>query len=436
MYTLTIKLKQHTPLIHFQHDQDGATLRASEVKPKLDKFILLILGMGNYQSGINQAKANGWLVGKREHPALDYKMRIEATAVENWDINERQKYTQRHEQRGKPFIQLGREKYLAKVRRSDSKTIYDLKPYPSFFANMDSDYSNPDEYRRFSFTDESIKMTLSSRDGRLYDYITNPDLLNDFFFQTNFGTRQSKGFGSYGIDKNDSSYRPRHSQYRFNIETDMWDDVVYIDEEYRKVFECIELFYKTLRGGINLKNGRGETLFYFKSLLYMYADEYLNAKWDKRKIKEEFYRIERKSKPYTYDMRDMLGFSTSEQWLSFDRDSIEKSSEVADRMQSPILFKPIYDEDSGIYTINLIFQDDKVNMTGFKEGRKVKVHSKKHPREDFYIDLPQSFSTESFFMYIFKQMDFNISSHVEEDYQEHEYYKILEDIYSQIKDNL
>ena len=40
MKKLTIKLKQHTPLIHFQHDEYGATLRASEVKPKLDKYII------------------------------------------------------------------------------------------------------------------------------------------------------------------------------------------------------------------------------------------------------------------------------------------------------------------------------------------------------------------------------------------------------------
>ena len=167
----------------------------------------------------------------------------------------------------------------------------------------------------------------------------------------------------------------------------------------------------------------------------MYADEFLNAKWDKRKIKEEFYRIDRIPKPNTYDVRDMLGFSTSEQWLSYS-DSIEKSSEVADRMQSPILFKPIYDDNSGIYTINMLFQDQKVNMAGFKQGQRVKVHSNNHRGQDFYINLPQSFSTESFFNYIFNQMDFDISSHVDEYYQEHEYYDVLEYIYSQIKENL
>ena len=114
MYKLEVKLKQHTPLIHFQHDQEGATLRASEVKPKLDRFILTRLGGGevnfghkddsedkknenkektekykqqiqeikqqnpakkDYEIGILYAKGQGWLVGKGDKPALDYKMR-------------------------------------------------------------------------------------------------------------------------------------------------------------------------------------------------------------------------------------------------------------------------------------------------------------------------------------------------------------------------
>ena len=36
---LIVRLKQHTPIIHFQWDQKGATLRATEFKPKLDRYI-------------------------------------------------------------------------------------------------------------------------------------------------------------------------------------------------------------------------------------------------------------------------------------------------------------------------------------------------------------------------------------------------------------
>ena len=113
MHRLIIKLKQHTPLIHFQHDQEGATLRASEVKPKLDRFILTELGKSNldlisdddyeevisrcertipnfifdendetlwpqiyYEIGRFLSKKNGW-IKNGEHPSLDYKMRVE-----------------------------------------------------------------------------------------------------------------------------------------------------------------------------------------------------------------------------------------------------------------------------------------------------------------------------------------------------------------------
>ena len=40
MIKLHCKLKQQTPLLHFQPDEPGACLRGTEVKPKLDKFII------------------------------------------------------------------------------------------------------------------------------------------------------------------------------------------------------------------------------------------------------------------------------------------------------------------------------------------------------------------------------------------------------------
>ncbi|MCD8263196.1 MAG: hypothetical protein LUD02_02770 [Tannerellaceae bacterium] len=38
MNKIVVKLKQHSPFICFHPEQEGATLRASEVKPRLDKF--------------------------------------------------------------------------------------------------------------------------------------------------------------------------------------------------------------------------------------------------------------------------------------------------------------------------------------------------------------------------------------------------------------
>ncbi len=445
IHTLKVTLKQHTPLIHFQHDQDGATLRASEVKPKLDRYIIQRVFNNNYD------KCKEYLVGyDKQKPdklrekfnsgyrALDYKMRIEAEDLEAWDINEPQRYTTRHRERNKPFVQKGQDRYLAKIRNTDGKTIMDLKSYPLFFANLDADYNNLDEYRRFRFTDTPLVMSLMVVNDTLYDYINDVDLLNDFFFQRNFGTRQSKGFGSFGIDKHDPLYRERKSNYRFCLQF----NEVGIEKETESLFKYIELFYKTLRGGINKKDRNRQTEFYFKSLAYRYAHDFLQAKWDKRSVKEAFYGIDREQMPNTFDVRDMLGFSTNEQWQSYG-DSIEKISEVADRMQSPILFKPIYEEDSANYTINILFQDSIVNMDGFKNGEQIIIQSKrKRDREGnnktIRINIPRSFSTSDYFDFIFNRnrLNFDISTHVEQQYQNHNYYAILEDIYTQIKENL
>jgi hypothetical protein len=70
-YKIEIKLKQITPMIHFQHDETGATLRASEVKPKLDKFIIKQLG------GEANVPECYWL-DKDRNGALNYKMQIRA----------------------------------------------------------------------------------------------------------------------------------------------------------------------------------------------------------------------------------------------------------------------------------------------------------------------------------------------------------------------
>ena len=37
---LVIELIQQSPMIHFQHDEEGAALRATDVKPRLDRFLI------------------------------------------------------------------------------------------------------------------------------------------------------------------------------------------------------------------------------------------------------------------------------------------------------------------------------------------------------------------------------------------------------------
>ena len=510
MRCFTCKLKQHTPLIHFQHDQEGATLRASEVKPKLDKYILSVLGNGNYQDGINQAKINGWLIGKGDHPALDYKVRIIDNTPDNlFSItpNEKRVYTESDERRDRDrnytimivnegdiilhpnigqrcryVILKDGKRYFGKLRKKDSKIIYDLSGYPLFFANLDSDITDATEYKNLVFAEDPFEMVLRARDNHLLDFIKQDGLLSSFFMTHNFGMRQSKGFGSFYLDEDDPLYKVPSSRYYFNLQINEAN----FSAEFYTLFKDIELFSRTLRAGINEKRG-ARTVFYFKSLAFIYCKNVLNAEWDKKRVKTEFYfdsatrrndSLEEQRYRYPnnddnydilfydatdgYDIRDLMGFSTNEEWQSY-KDSIEKKIALKDtedsrlrfptrddslpveRMRSPLLVKPICrvgDDGSVQYNIYLVFQDNLVGMEEFKRHQKICFYSKREidnntgrPKR-FMIDLPANFSMESYFDYILGPLNFDISEHIEERFQEHEFYYILKDIYSQLKDNL
>jgi len=496
MHKLEITLKQHTPIIHFQHDQDGATLRASEVKPKLDRFILTKLGNGDYAQGIETARNRGWLIGKGEHPALNYKMRISPGV----DIEDLQIYEMNvpEKKRIKKTNQYEiKRKYSKKYRRQ----IPSLTSYPLFFGNMDIDYEMDNtEIKRLAFASYVyMDLIFLRRNERtpLSDIFTKESIC-EFLLKTNFGSRQSKGFGSFYVDEEDKDwYVEPSTMYSFNINAVGRR----LDDEFKNLFNSIDLFYKTLRGGINLKDWNGNTIFYFKSLAFIYAKDQLNALWDKRAVKEEFYNegrrydyikdkhgniievkeidslekqcqehndddsgeplflnlfkdIEKNSNNKTLnfcDIRDLLGFSTDEQWMSF-KDSIEKKCAIVtngsprfpnknevlpvERMQSPLLFKPIYNGD-GSYTIFLVFQDDRVGMDNFKKQQKICFYSKNEKDANgrpkrFMLDIPNVFSLQGYFDYIFNILKFDISTHVETQYHKSREYKILEDIYSQL----
>ena len=72
-FKLEFTLKQHTPIIHFQSDQSGATLRATELKPKLDRFLIEMFD----KEKVDYSK---FLIGDQDG-ALDYKVKIETSRI-------------------------------------------------------------------------------------------------------------------------------------------------------------------------------------------------------------------------------------------------------------------------------------------------------------------------------------------------------------------
>lgn len=102
---LKFSLKQITPMIHFQNE-NGATIRATELKPKLDRFILLWMVYENNKVKCNEQKIDSeteilkrivkekdydnWIIDEK-HIALNYKMRIKAED-QNRNKDEEDKY--------------------------------------------------------------------------------------------------------------------------------------------------------------------------------------------------------------------------------------------------------------------------------------------------------------------------------------------------------
>ena len=143
MYKLQFTLKQHTPIIHFQHEQDGAALRASEVKPKLDRFII------SKNGGIDTVKQDhpSWFIDRSNSDALAYKIKI---------------------------------KRVGETKRTNHSIITENLNALSF------DSCTVDIITNFvSLREEIIRS------------------IGQFFSVTNFGRRASKGYGSFTIQNTD-----------------------------------------------------------------------------------------------------------------------------------------------------------------------------------------------------------------------------------------
>lgn len=161
MPKLKIELEQHTPLIHFQADQKGATLRATELKPKLDKYIY-----NNYQ---NKEELKNYTI--RETNALNYKLKIT-------DID---------------------------VKYKDIGNIKNKNSYHCFFGNMKSeDDEEKDKPLKKFVGSESLELEFFSYNENLIQVIAV--MLPAFLRENNFGMRQSKGFGSFYINKDQNYY--------------------------------------------------------------------------------------------------------------------------------------------------------------------------------------------------------------------------------------
>lgn len=237
MNTLTVRLKQHTPLIHFQHDQEGATLRASEVKPKLDKFILTELGNGDYKAGYEIAKSRHWLVGKGDHPALNYKMRIVSLGAIPFQMNVIEK-----RKNGVQQSNIFGEQLWTTPNYPDSENSL-------IMGNMGG-RAKEDVLNFVMF--ENISLYISTNIVSVYNYLINEDskLLYDFFVEKSFGNRTSKGFGCFFVtavnDKPTKHVPSCDWSISFHLSSESKESINR-NRVYKDVFIIIHRFWKWLK---------------------------------------------------------------------------------------------------------------------------------------------------------------------------------------------
>jgi len=371
-FKVEFTLKQHTPIIHFQSEQSGATLRATELKPKFDKFLIKY-------AFENKEKYSTYLIDK-DKDAFDYKITIEQNISKSESIKDRD---------------------------------------PLFFGNM-----GDGEDKEFKTNNSTFKIIFFSFKIELLDLIKNN--FESFIANTNFGTRQSKGYGSFYLNKDYEKSLVKHKCYKFTSNPN-------------KYKEDIKILYSFMRQGINLPNREG-TRFYSKPSIFLYMKNQ-NITWDKKAIKEKYFSTrlnEQKIKHIEADncvnystnnkhlVRDLFGLSSEQEWYTYRKARILKENKEIDRFKSPITFKPILSGDKKNIEV-YFWADDTIEKILNKEFL-IKVDKK----GDLKLSTPNKFNFDDFFNFTF---NINLSKHIQSEYHNQSEYTTLSRIFNEIRGN-
>ena len=312
-FKVEFTLKQHTPIIHFQGDQSGATLRATELKPKFDRFLKKYAFGGNLQSEHKISE---------DKDALYYKIYINTTS------NSKQEFSFKT--------------YISKKDKDNSN----LK-VGSYFGD-----------RKSIFYHDEIEIIFISFNSSLLEMIKKYFI--DFINITNFGTRQNKGFGSFSV----------LTMQKQTVENNTEQSILkYYPTTYRALGN--EPLQKIMSDYQLLKSGTSNPQ-YKKSLLFEYMCN-KQKRWEKRMIKEYMkkdypvvfsaLKFERepikcqKENNFVFEyIRGLLGISDQIEFLKNNpRDfkdkiiiQIKSADSSVERFKSPITFKVI---DKLIYVL-------------------------------------------------------------------------------------
>lgn len=318
-----IKLRQDTPMWHFQSEQNGCCLRASEVKPKLDRFMHL-----------------------RDE--------------DNTKDNEKSKY--------KIFFEVDKSTKKVAINEDDN--------FPIYFGNI------KEATKHLVYYDKPIMMHILSFDTVLLDKIE--EALPKFFARHSFGTRQDKGFGCfYPANK---SFDATGASYSFNTSvpngnnniTEQFKHLFKFIEMFHKLIRsgvnlpnvyCKSFMYHYAQ---SLKNNNDETVNWDKPIIrhhfclkhptylqkcgvkegkFTVQDEMKVLYQDLKKTKDEQY------KGMLFMFRDALGLSGIQEWKAYNKTLAIEGQGVLNkqpisikRFKSPIIYRPVRQKD-GCYIV-------------------------------------------------------------------------------------
>jgi len=373
MYKLEFTLKQHTPLIHFQHDQAGATLRATEVKPKLDKFLRETLMQIKPAVYTEFRDLIALLPDSRKEENLPspYKLAVQPVhdnLIEKYIIAS---YIPRQnviDYENKGYKILDRTPYFA-----DNKPLKENNTQESKLGVM---LKNGEELKLvFSFLNPQWEKLLK-------------DALPAFFVSTNFGSRQSKGFGCF-LPSN-ISQRELENLLRICF------SIAFRSKQFRdlkEVFSGIDSVYKNLKSGD--RNTESELRKYFNDFRPV-------IEWEKPTIQEKVaeiskmnLRINSKTSNRQF-VRAVLGLPEIFEYPKhggIKAQVIPDKNEAIERYSSPILFKVL---DKTVYLIGAEIEssamilnksfDFEISQQGRKYGN---IGVMKTPQEFNLIDFLQ-----------------------------------------------
>lgn len=328
------KLVQHTPLIHFQHSEPHACLRATEVKPKLDRFLIEQL---EKDERFGDGRWKKWFVGDGSQQSFDYMMRITPNSEQ---VDRTQSI----------------ERAIARAEhRPPNVSLHEI--HKNYFGNMASGNNIQDTIR------ETFKESLFYKDGlTLTIRCFIPELLTfidehirGFFMMHNFGTRQRKGFGSFTVDISTKPNEPKGfdlvGKYCPNAYYCKLDNDVNADA----LLDAVWVISAFLRSGFNRGEGnyvRGFVFRYFQREKNPLAND---KAFVKQQVLHNVYNEATRGEhlhPYGNNVRyryvrGLLGTNENSRFCRAPNahtpvyDIYTHSAEGIERFPSPLLFKPI-----------------------------------------------------------------------------------------------